>query len=90
MWNHYDNLSPRTNNSAEGFHSKLNRMINKSKTNFYEILNHLKKIQLDNELEIRRILSGGAPRSRKKCYINSDETISRLKEMFKRKIISLV
>ncbi|KAG0439313.1 hypothetical protein DMUE_2517, partial [Dictyocoela muelleri] len=36
-WNHYNNPGPRTNNSAEGFHSKLSKLINKGRPNFNHV-----------------------------------------------------
>ncbi|KAG0437958.1 hypothetical protein DMUE_3385 [Dictyocoela muelleri] len=44
IWSQYGNLRGRTNNSAEGFNSKLNRAIQKSNPNFWEIVDKIKEI----------------------------------------------
>ncbi|KAG0441780.1 hypothetical protein DMUE_0796 [Dictyocoela muelleri] len=68
-WNHYGILRRRTNNSAEGFHSKLNKKINKYTASFWEIGTVIKSIQIQSEFELRRLLGGGRPKSRKKIYV---------------------
>ena len=42
IWWHYGTLRRWTNNSAEGFHSKLNKLINKNNAGFLEVLHCLK------------------------------------------------
>jgi hypothetical protein len=46
VWSHHGTLRGRTNNAAEGFHSKLNKLINKNNSSFLEILYTLKDIQI--------------------------------------------
>jgi hypothetical protein len=68
VWNHCFDLN-RTNNATEGFHSKLNRYVNKSVVGFYEVANCLKEILLDNSIELLRLLNGGRTKNRKKNHI---------------------
>ena len=57
-WNHFNNLGPRTNNIAEGFHSKLNRIINRNEPKFYHVLESLIFIQFQMEVYYDRIQAG--------------------------------
>ena len=41
-WNHYNSLAPRTTNSVEGWHSKLNKKFNKCHPNVWTLLQVLK------------------------------------------------
>ncbi|KAG0442161.1 hypothetical protein DMUE_0488 [Dictyocoela muelleri] len=75
-WNHYGTLRVRTNNSAEGFHNKLNSMVNKNNASFGEIGSILKKIQVHNTSELARIVSGGLPKKIKRDYIRQDQKIN--------------
>jgi hypothetical protein len=65
VWSHYGTLRGRTNNAAEGFHSKLNKLINKNNSSFLEILYTLKDIQISNEVELNRLIAGGKPKRKK-------------------------
>jgi hypothetical protein len=66
VWSHHGILRGRTNNAAEGFHSKLSKLINKTNSCFSEVLNTLKEIQMSNEVELHRLIAGGVPKRRKK------------------------
>jgi MULE transposase domain/FLYWCH zinc finger domain len=89
-WHQYGILRGRTNNAAEGFHSKLNRRINKPRVNFWEVSNIILSIQSYSEIEYQRIISGGAPKSRKKAYILQDQKIGRLWSLYQIGNIDLV
>lgn len=56
IWSHYGTLRGRTNNAAEGFHSKLNKINNKTNTSFSEVLSTLKEIQISSEIELKRLI----------------------------------
>ncbi|KAG0440465.1 hypothetical protein DMUE_1729 [Dictyocoela muelleri] len=90
IYSHHDYLNIRTNNALEGFHSKLNRAINKSKPSFYEIIDKLKIIMICSEVEIMRILSGGKPKPKRKKYVESNNTIVRVIQNFNNGQITLV
>jgi hypothetical protein len=40
VWSHHGILRGRTNNAAEGFHSKLSKLINKKKLVFFRIFKY--------------------------------------------------
>lgn len=80
---YYTNTGPRTNNSAEGFHSKLIRAVNRNSPNFYQILQKLLEIQFEMEIYLERIEAGMDAKKRKKKYIIADQMINRLKEQFR-------
>lgn len=77
IWNHHMDLT-RTNNAAEGFHSKLNRCINKPVVSFYEVVFSIKSIQMDCNAEILRLLAGGRTKTKKKKYVAQNIRISLL------------
>jgi hypothetical protein len=57
VWSHHGILRGRTNNVAEGFHSKLSKLINKTNSCFSEVLNILKEIQMSNEVKLNRLIA---------------------------------
>ncbi|KAG0440508.1 hypothetical protein DMUE_1691 [Dictyocoela muelleri] len=89
VWSHHDDLYIRTNNSLEGFHSKLNRAINKSQPSFYEIIDKLKIFMKCYEVEMIRILSGGIPKPKRRKYVESNNTIVRVIQNFNNGQITL-
>jgi hypothetical protein len=89
VWSHYGTLCGRTNNVAEGFHSKLNKLINKNNSSFLEILYTLKDMQISNEVELNRLIAGGKPKRRKKVYVDQEGKIERLWCSYNSRLISL-
>jgi hypothetical protein len=87
IWSHHSILRRRTNNAAEGFHSKLNKLINKTNLCFSEVLNILKEIQMSNEVELHRLLAGGVPKIRKKKYLDHEIKIERLYNLHNLRLI---
>jgi len=57
MWNQARNLKDRTNNTVEGWHSAFNK--GRLHPNIYEAIMKLKKEQMKQENETRRIRNGG-------------------------------
>jgi hypothetical protein len=78
VWSNHGILRGRTNNAAEGFHSKLSKLINKTSSCFSEVLNTLKDIQMSNEVELHRLIAVGVPKIRKKKYLDHEIKIERL------------
>ena len=54
LWNHFIHSDHRTNNRAEGFHSKINKLITKKNANIFHLINLLKSIELESILQLRR------------------------------------
>lgn len=88
-WNHFNDLRGRTNNSAEGFHSRINSELKKQQANFWEIGQILKQVHVNMTLEMARLLAGGRTKKRKNIYIQQDQLIARLWRQFKSEQISL-
>ena len=65
---HYGTLRRRTNNSAKGFHSKINKLINKNIAGFLEVLHYLKECLILSNIELKRLIDGGKI-SQEKEYI---------------------
>ena len=83
IWNHYDSAAPRTTNSVEGWHSKLNKKFNKAHPNVYSLMEILKKEV--NEVNIK-IMSWAAGHSIKKPalkYRKVNEMLRNLTELYK-------
>lgn len=87
-WNHFGDLRGRTNNSAEGFHVKLNKKINKSTASFWEVGYILKQIQIHSNIELRRLVGGGRPKSRKRIYVQQNERIKRLWDLYENRALT--
>lgn len=90
VWNQFGVVRGRTNNVAEGFHSALNKKINKTATSFWEVGSLLKKIHSYADVELRRLVGGGTPKPRKRVYIRQDEKILLLWNLYDRRCISLI
>jgi hypothetical protein len=45
MWNSYSDSEDRTTNRVEGFHSKLNKKLNKGHPNIHVLINVFKKLE---------------------------------------------
>lgn len=67
-WNHGDNPSARTNNHAEGWHNKFNKLVKKHHPNLFELISCMKK-ENHNQIEIRSILSGHPIAPPRKVYV---------------------
>ncbi|CAG9793720.1 unnamed protein product, partial [Diatraea saccharalis] len=57
---------PRTQNSAEAWHNKINNIIDKNHPGVYELIKQLIKETVANEGEIENILTGAPPEPKKK------------------------
>lgn len=66
---------PRTSNSAEAWHHKINIIIDKNHPGVYSLINTLMKESLANTGDIEAILSGAPSQRKKKNYSNKDERI---------------
>ena len=51
VWSHCKNFGPRTNNNLEGFHSKINRLLKRAHPNFFHVLDVIRNIQRENEID---------------------------------------
>lgn len=89
IWNHSGNYEARTNNNVEGFHSKIHKLLKKAHPNFFEILNIFKKIQLENEIDIKIYLACGKERLKIARYLQSHLSILDLRNGFLNRSISL-
>jgi len=90
QWNHYDNEGPRTTNSVEGWHSRLNKLCKKPHPNIYAITDILKKEQATNEAKMIQMAAGGKPRSKKRKYRLLDSRIQELKNRLQNELINVL
>lgn len=89
IWSQFGIMHGRTNNAAEGFYYKMNRLITKNSVNIYEILNFIKTIHYENIFELTRLLGGGRNNKRKQKYVRQDELLNNVKRLFANDQISL-
>lgn len=75
IWSHADNYGPRTNNNVEGFHSKLNRLLKQAHPSFFKVFNYIKKVQLQNEIDLKIFILSGAQRPKIARYEESHRSI---------------
>lgn len=79
VWNHYDNLRPRTMNHLEGWHYTFNREIGKCHPSLYLFLLSLQKHQQYVDDDIIILLNGHPPKSMKRKYREMDGKLTRLR-----------
>ena len=78
MWNVHTDAT-RTNNAAEGWHSRLNRAIGCSDPNTYQLLTVLKTEQATIDLTLARADTGAPPPTQRRKYSDLDARLDRLR-----------
>lgn len=81
MWNMYDRVLedlPRTNNSLEGWHNRLQSNISACHPNIWKFLQVLKKEQALNEVIINQMLAGQQGPPKRKKYQDLSTRITNL------------
>lgn len=76
----------RTNNSCEGWHSRINRIIKKESPNIFELIKFMREEQACTEAQIEHISRGEAPRKRRK-YLRINDRIQALKNQYQQVLI---
>ena len=90
-WNHFETTSDRTNNRAEGFHSKINKLFNKSNPNIYNLINFIKSIETESMIQLQRVENDPSQATkRRKIYIEKDFQIELIKHEYIEKQINHV
>lgn len=89
-WNHFDNEGPRTTNSLEGWHSRLNKISKKAHPNIYAIIDILRKEQAACEAKTIQLAAGGKPRPKRRKYRHLDNRLQTLKERFLNGLLGVV
>lgn len=69
---------PRTQNAAEGWHHKMNSLINKSNPKTYLLIKELIKETISNTADIEKIMCGSPPKPKKRKYSDKDDRIDRI------------
>ena len=84
IWNHFEYNNHRTNNRAEGYHSKINKLISNHNPNIFHIINLLKSIELNAMIQLRRVDKDSSQVSteRNKRNEKKDLIISLIKEEY--------
>ena len=79
MWNHHASEGPRTNNSVEGWHSKLSKVSARNHPNLYEVIKLFKREQASVEVKVARLTAGGRAPQMRRAAIKMDERIREMK-----------
>jgi len=90
QWNHFETEGPRTNNSVEGWHSKLKKMTQHAHPNIYSAIQTFKNIQNANDINRIQKADGGTIRPHTKKYANINRRLSTLKERYQNGIIDIM
>ena len=81
MWNVYSLDGPRTNNNAEGWHSKVRKLAGKAHPNIYETITLFQSEQA--EVSLMQLAAGGLPvRRRRRKYRNHEKRLITIKEKY--------
>ncbi|KAG0420600.1 hypothetical protein EQH57_0078 [Dictyocoela roeselum] len=89
IWSQHGVFRGRTNNYAEGLHSRINKSINKTRPNFYELTQKLMDLQTISSIEYQRLVDGGEHKERKKIYVEQEKRIYKLMNMYDNRLIDL-
>ena len=86
IWNHFESSDHRTNNRSEGFHSKLNKLVNKSHPSIFQLINILKQIDSAAMIQLIRVDNDESTISttRRKKDVEKDLTIELIKQEYQR------
>ncbi|RWS20349.1 uncharacterized protein B4U80_05280 [Leptotrombidium deliense] len=82
MWNQYGNFCDRTNNAVEGWHSALNKAVGKAHPKIYELIHVIKEQQASFEITVRFLDQGRSTVTKKKKYVDLNESVKKLTEMY--------
>ena len=84
LWNCFDDPEDRTTNRVEGFHLKLNRLLNTANPNLYLLINVFKKLETENAIKMLAVADETFVPRRLPANISKDEGIELVKEEFSR------
>ena len=83
MRNVYSLDGPRTNNNAEGWHSKVRKLVGKAHPNIYETITLFQSEQAATEVSLIQLAAGGLPvRRRRRKYRNHEKRLITIKEKY--------
>ena len=82
MWNVFTLDGPRTNNNAEGWHSKIRKLAGKAHPNIYEAVSLFKAEQAATEVTLLQLAGGGLPKRRRRKYRQHEQRILTIKEKY--------
>ncbi len=82
MWNMYALEGPRTNNHAEGWHSKVRKLAGKAHPNIYEAVTLFQSEQAATEVIIMQLAAGGLPVRRRRKYRNYEKRLVTIREKY--------
>ena len=72
----------RTNNSLEGWHNKVKKIVGKSHLNIFEMVELFKLEQASTEVGLRQLMTGGALRSVPPKQRNKERRLKKSQEKF--------
>ena len=81
LWNIHDrviNGIPRSNNSVEGWHKAFASRVSINHPTIIKLAEKIRREQSKFEIDIAKILQGHQIKTKKKCYRELDERITRL------------
>ena len=82
LWNVHAMDGPRTNNNAEGWHSKVRKIAGKAHPNIYEAVSLFKSEQAATEVSLIQLAAGGLPVRRRRKYRNHEKRLTTIKEKY--------
>ena len=90
MWNVFDRpVTMRTTNKCENWNSSWKKEVGASNPNFWNTIKKLVKKERESNLELLRLEQGESSPLQKKVYVQFNEKILRLKNLYLGGIISL-
>lgn len=81
LWNCYERTLgdlPRTTNTCEAWHRRLNTLMTKSHPSLYHALEQLQGIVAEMEQDMERLEGGHSPPKKKNKYVDLDTRVSRI------------
>ncbi|XP_071111934.1 uncharacterized protein [Haliotis cracherodii] len=83
LWNHHDNIGPRTNNHLEGWHCHLNKLVQRAHPNVFAFIKVIQRLEKTERNKLAQYLHGARPPPRKRIYLEINQRLERLQEQLR-------
>jgi len=84
-WSCYERTlgdQPRTTNSCEAWHRRLNTLVRRPHPSLYHVLQHLQEEVAEIDADIERLEGGHSPPKKKRKYVEVDKRVSRIVDSY--------
>ncbi|XP_048236736.1 uncharacterized protein LOC125372001 [Haliotis rufescens] len=83
LWNHHDNIGPRTSNHLEEWHCHLNKVVQRAHPNIFAFIKVIQRLEKTERNKLAQYLHGAPPQPRKRIYLEINQRLERLQEQLR-------